>query len=101
MTKAYFDYSSVNPFSSIFSKCPLYYLLIVKGHGFTLMLSTVLKLNSCQIKPPGLHFLCRNEYLRMSQLTSCFPFFRAGNMFVCGSYLIIIVGMWFITNHWY
>ena len=45
MTKVYFHWSSVNPFSSIFSKWPLYYHLTLRGHNLTLALRTVLKLN--------------------------------------------------------
>ena len=36
MKKAYIDYSSVNPFRSIFCKCPLYYHRTSRGHKFTL-----------------------------------------------------------------
>ena len=49
ITKAYFHYSSVNPFSSIFSKCPLNYHLTLRGHNFTLALDTVLQLRSFQV----------------------------------------------------
>ena len=46
MTKAYFDCSSVDPFSSSFSKWPLCDHFTLRGHNFTLALCTVLKLIS-------------------------------------------------------
>ena len=93
------DSSCVNPFSSIFSKCPLDYHFTLRGHDFTLAVMPSFWNWNCQLQALWLHFLLvsttqTDRIDTVTLLPERSTYFRClyANDLMCGK-----CGKWFLT----